>query len=245
MTGGKNGATPYQNLAHQQGKRVFEVNAELEHSKCAAHPTKRAWKSEAEAIREAEARSEAARMPIVAYRCESCKDIHLCKRANARPGSILEREEPVRAELPAIPGNTDAKQKALDEYLAGRTSATTEELLAVIGVGHSKSLTRYMAGRPWHNTRGRNARWVPDADQSTAPAGFEIFDRKTRQLKPVDKPVDVTPIDLAKRRHPSSQDVGWRPMTRIDPIRHMPLGDLLDTLLAAGMEVRIQVREQS
>jgi hypothetical protein len=50
-------------------------------------------------------------------------------------------------------------------------------------------------------------------------------------------------VELAKRRHPSSQDAGWRLMTQMDRIRHMPIGDLIDTLEAVGLELRIQTRE--
>lgn len=243
MTGGKNGSTPFENLAQMRQKRVFETNAEPEHSKCVAHPTKRAWKDAMEAIREAEARSEAARMPIVAYRCESCSDVHLCKRQNARVGSILERPVLPDPDPPLVLGNADAKRKVLRDFLAERDETTTDELCELLDVGR-KSLTSYMADLPWHNTRGRHARWVPDATTEPvdevalpAPANFEVFRGKGQSAR------NLKALDASQSRHPAAQQVGWETMPKLDTIRHIPVGDLLDMLTAMGRELRIQTRD--
>lgn len=229
MTGGKNGSTPVQNLAHLRNKRVFETNAEIERSKCIAHPTKRMWEDPMEAVREAEVRSIAAKMPIAAYRCDTCGNAHLCKAANAWPGSILTRPEP---ELPLVLGNADAKRKALVEFLADRTDATTEDLMELLGVGR-KSVGTYMQEIKWHNTRGRHARWVPNVVE---PISVEVseFRQPMRHLEAVES---------SKARHPSSAKAGWEPVGKLDTLRHLSLGDVMDMLAAMGREIRIQTRE--
>lgn len=237
---GTNGLTAVENLKTRQRKPLYEEPAEIEHSKCPAHPTKRMWISDVEAIREAESRTIAAKMQIAAYRCDECGNAHLCKAENARPGSVLRLPESPERNWEVFkpkPANPDAKRKVLVQFLDGRESVLTSELTELLGLGRA-AVGKYMGELGWHNTRGMNARWIRTAE------------KKVPALKAVDKPVDkpavrakATPIDMAKRRHPSSQEVGWRPMTRLDPIVHMPIGDLLATLRAAGMEVRIQVRE--
>lgn len=246
MTGGKNGSTPLQNLTQLRRKPVFDEPAELEHSKCPSHPTKRMWTSEIDAIREAEVRTIAAKIPIAAYRCNACGDIHLAKRANVQPGSLIERAPMPEPDPPVVLGNPEAKRKALREYLESHETATTADLCELLDLGR-KSLTAYMAEHPtWYNTRGAAAVWkirapkpVDEAvDNPPAPANFEVFKGKgmtTRNLKA---------LDAAQSRHPSSKNVGWKPMENLERIRHLPLGDLLDTFAAAGMEVRILVRHE-
>ena len=237
MSGGKNGSTPLQNLTQLRQKPVFDTPAEVERSKCPAHPTKRMWEDPNQAIREAEVRSTAAKMPIAAYRCDACGNAHLCKRANAHPGSILEREAPQRAndfEVFVKPGNAEARRKVLSQFLQGQGSVTTEEVIDYLGVGRAV-VGKCMTELGWHSTRGRSARWIPNAE--SAPIAPLV-----QPLRAVGSPVDK-PVELAKRRHPSSQDAGWRLMTQMDRIRHMPIGDLIDTLEAVGLELRIQTRE--
>lgn len=236
MTGGKNGSTPMQNLAHMRSQRVFETNAEIERSKCPAHPTKRMWEDPMEAVREAEVRSTAAKMPIAAYRCDACGNAHLCKRENARPGSVLERPGP---ELPLILGNADAKRKALIEYLGGRTEASTDALTELLDCSRG-TLGKYMAELKWHNTRGRNARWVPDAVEAPPEPPLEPKAPVTAMLAPKRH---LAAVESAKERHPSSAQVGWEPVGKLDTLRHLPLGDVMDMLAAMGREIRIQTRE--
>lgn len=238
MTGGKNGSTPLQNLTQMRRKPVFEVNAEVERTKCPSHPTKRMWEDPIAAIREAEVRSTAAKMPIVAYRCDSCGNAHLCKRANAHSGSILEREAPMEPELPLVLGNADAKRKVLREFLSDRTEASTQELLALLDSNRG-TVGRYMAEIDWYNTRGRTAKWIPRAQPALEePPAAEIapFVAPPRRLEAV---------ETSKSRHPAAQQVGWEPMLMLDTIRHVPLGDVIDMLAAMGRELRIQTREKS
>jgi hypothetical protein len=59
------------------------------------------------------------------------------------------------------------------------------------------------------------------------------------------EPIDISrkaPLEASMARHPSAQPAAWRTITAVDPLMHLPLGDLLDTLHAVGMEVRFQVR---
>lgn len=228
---GSNGNTPHQNLAHIRGKPLYAEPASLERSKCETHPTKRAWPDPMEAIREAEARSEAAKMAIVAYKCDSCHQFHLCKRANARPGSLVERPEAERKwEVFTKPtaGNADAKRKILRSFLAERTEANAVEIMELLSIGRA-SVGGYMRELGWHNTRGPHAKWVPT---KTAPPAVTVK-----------SPRHLTAVDESMSRHPAAAVAGWRPMRTLDRVRHMPIGDLLDTLEAAGLEVRLQVRE--
>lgn len=233
MTGGRNGSTPLQNLTQLRQKPIFETPAELELTKCEAHPTKRMWTNDLDAIREAEVRSTAAKMPISAYRCDSCGNAHLCKAEAVRPGSLLERPGP---ELPLVLGNADAKRKMLREYLAEHEEPSTDELVEMLGVGKS-TLGAYMKEAGWHNTRGRFARWIKDAEPTTPKARIVVADFSPGVGNP-------TPIESAKSRHPSTQNVGWSPMIGLEKIRHMAVGDLMDMLTAMGRELRIETREK-
>jgi len=242
MSGG-NGNTPQENLIHLRSKRVHAEPATLERSKCPSHPTKRAWPNPLEAIREAEARSEAAKMAIVAYKCDACEQYHLCKRANAHPGSVVEREALPERELSVVLGNKEARIKALAGLLNGRTEVTSAEIEDFLGVG-IKTYGPMMRTLKWYNTRGRHARWVPNPTPATVevrstgvPPNFEVFKGKGMTKR------NLHALDDSASRHPAAAQAGWRPMTKLDSIRHMPLGDLIDTLHAAGMEIRIQVRE--
>lgn len=236
---GPNGNTPRENLTHLRSKPVYAEPATLERSKCEAHPTKRAWPEALEAIREAEARSEAAKMPIVAYKCDTCQQFHLCKRANAHPGSIVERETLPGREEPIVLGNREARIRALTGFVEGRKKIASAELAQFLGVG-VKTYGPMMRSLGWHNTRGRHAKWIPN----DTPTDVDRFGR-TQEEQTADAPKTrhLAPVEESMTRHPAALHAGWRPMTNLDPIRHMPLGDLLDTLRAAGMEFRIQVRE--
>jgi hypothetical protein len=75
-------------------------------------------------------------------------------------------------------------------------------------------------------------------DNPPAPANFEVFKGKGQSAR------NLKALDAAQSRHPSSQNVGWKPMENLERIRHMPIGDLLDTFAAAGMDVRILVRQE-
>jgi len=46
-------------------------------------------------------------------------------------------------------------------------------------------------------------------------------------------------------RHPTSVDVGWRPLEGyIATVHHIPLGDIMAAMALAGFEVRVQMREK-
>lgn len=228
MSRAGNGLTVSENLAHQRSQRVFKEEAEVSISKCAAHPTKRIWRDAHEAIKEAEVKSEINRIPIVAYRCDSCGEIHHCKRENARAGTILEREAPERNwEVFTLKGgNADARLKLLAAYLDDKESVTTNDVVEAME-WHRHTVGEHMRTLGWRVNRGPGAKWFPPLPSAN--------------VTPLVQP--EAPIELAKRRHPSAQDAGWRPMTQAGKLHHLPLGDIVETLKAVGLELRIQIRE--
>jgi hypothetical protein len=232
MSRAGNGLTISENLAHQRSQRIFKEEAEVPLTRCTAHPTKRMWESDTDAIREAEVRSEVARMPIVAYRCDACGNAHLCKAENARVGTILERQAPERNwEVFTLKGgNSDARLKILAAYLEGKETVTTAELVEAME-WHRKTVSDHMHTLGWAANRGPGARWFPTNVKARA------------NVTPIVQP--EAPIELAKRRHPSAQDAGWRPMTEAAKLHHLPLGDIVETLKAVGLELRLQIKEIS
>lgn len=229
MSGGKNGRTPFENLAHL--RTVPDLGPEPVMSKCVAHPTKRAWDDEIEAAREAVARSQAARIHIVAIRCGACKRIHLCKAANAAEGTVIELpsepDERTAEVLPLVPGNAGARRKMLAAWLGDKERVATAEIIEQFGFGRKTTMVM-MRELGWQNGTGRSARWRR-IEPAVPAASAQVTATGSAQL------------EAAIARHPASSGIAWRDFLS-DPVRHQPLGDILDTLLAAGMEVRIQVR---
>lgn len=163
--------------------------------------------------------------------------------------------------LPLVYGNKGARVKALAAFVEGKDRVTTTELVEEIGVGR-QIISEYMKSLGWKVHAGRFAHWyLPKESQVEVEAVVVEPD------VPVEEPVVeepriklslVTPeaaekaqafadqeLKASVRRHPAAQVAGWRPMENLDRLRHIPLGDLLDTLQVAGLEVRIQVREHS
>lgn len=240
MSGGPNGQTPGERLKAIERSRYSATGGEAPvMSKCELHPSKRAWSDPLEAVREAEARSEAAKMSISAYRCDSCKQIHLCKTSNAREGSIVTRPEPRNFEvfMPTRPGNKAAREKMLRAFLDGKIKVSTEEVIEAIGPISRHTASTLMRAAGWTIPRGPGARWT----------------RLVVAEKPVDEAVDKptlraivppppTEREAAISRHPSGQINPWLDLERIETLRHIPVGDLIDMLRATGAELRIQHR---
>jgi len=199
--------------------------------KCPAKPSKRRWGSIPEAWEAADRRSEEVGLEIVPYRCDSCGFLHLTKRM----GGTSEVERVSGYEI-FVPTNTATRRAALKVFLDGKNSVTTEELMGVLNLTRG-AVGKYMIERGWRNTLGRSARWVLDQPVEPAPEPHP-------HLQAVEKRTE-TPIDMAKRRHPSSKDVGWRPVMNLDRIRHMAIGDLIETLEAVGLEFRLMTREKN
>lgn len=196
--------------------------------KCPSRPSKRRWASIHEAWDAADARTEEVGIEIVPYRCDDCGFLHLTKRT----GGTSEIERRSGAEV-FPPTNPPTRRAALRTFLEGRTEVASIEVREALDFSQHTT-SKYMMELGWVNSGGRTAKWRPTG----ALAPTEV------KLHAVEKPVDK-PVDMSMRRHPASRDAGWRQMENLDPLRHMALGDLLDTLRAAGMEVRITVREAS
>lgn len=221
---------PHENLRHLQSKPVFETSAEVPLTKCPAHPTKRMWTDPIQAIREAETRSEIAPVPIAAYRCDACGNAHLCKRSAVRPGSLLEHPEVERnwEVFPAKPGNSAAIQKMLAALLEGRTEIASSEVIQKLELSRP-TMRKHMEAAGWKSGSGRTAKWTPKATTLAA-------------VTPIQEPVNIE-LEASIARHPASQINPWSEFG-MDRVRHIPLGDLIDTLAAAGVELRIQTRSK-
>lgn len=228
MSGGKNGRLPHENLA--QLRALPEPAPEPVMSKCSAHPTKRAWDNEIEAAREAVARSEAVRIPIVAIRCNACDRVHLCKEANAREGTIVVL--PVESErnwevFAPTPGNPAARAKMLEAFLEGKDSVSTSEIVEHLGFNR-QTAAKYMRAAGWRIGRGGGVRWAP----SVTP----VVTLSTPEPEP-----EVKALEASISRHPASSGIAWRDMD-LDAIQYLPVGDVLNVLRAAGIELRMQAR---
>jgi hypothetical protein len=180
---------------------------------------------------------------IVAYACPGCGYFHLSKKANGsdvvvkadvgittgalrKLSSGLEKiEYPERANVtPIVPGNKEARQKALALYLKERDTATGGELLKVLGIKSTSSLGPYMREQGWEvSSHGRGAYW-----------------RRAGASAPV--VVIKTPREQSIARHPSAQDAGWRPASFTDIPESMTVKDLFFAYKAAGLEMQIRVR---
>lgn len=245
MTASTNGRTPAENLKHLRSKPVFETKAEIPLTKCLAHPTKRMWTDPMEAVREAEVRSQIAPVPIAAYRCDSCGNAHLCKASAVRAGTLLERPtEPERnwEVFPnPKPGNHAAIRKGVVALLEGRTEISSREIKETLGISQNTVMV-HMRQLGWKNGTGRSAKWTPKPGTLVTEP----------HLRPVPTPLQVEKaqafagaerkeLEASVARHPASQLNSWRNL-EMDRVRHVPLGDLVDVLSAAGVELRIQTR---
>lgn len=198
--------------------------------KCPVKPTKKRWGSVPEAWEAADERSAQYNVEIVPYRCDACGFLHLTKRTGGT--SEIERKTGFEVFKPTNPAT---RRAALRAFLGDRDSVTSAEVCEALGVTQNTT-AKYMGELGWVNGKGRGARWTPPS---------EPVERHLHIAAPPAKVVhaDFTPIEAAKSRHPSAKDVGWRNMLRSDSLAHIPLGDIRDVLAAAGIELRLQVRE--
>lgn len=247
MTGkGSNGLLVHENLKHQQSKRVIDRKAELALTKCTAMPTKRQWHDRDEAIREAEARSEAAKMAIYAYKCPACEFYHLTRKF----GPDIVTREKVAAEvdtrweaMPLVLGDKTTRMRALSGWLAEQESPTTADIIAEFN-WHSTTVATYMAELGWTCSKGRHAKWTrvelaeAEAKPEEAPAAV-ITPLAVAKVKVSAQ----TELEASIARHPASQMNPWASF-QMDRVRHIPLGDILDVLDAAGVELSIRTREK-
>jgi len=226
------------------------VEQAIEKGKCPEKPGKRKYHTLKEAEAAAQRSSSQYHTTIVPYVCPGCGKYHLTgkrtegsevvrevngvlrttamdQRDAAKPGKVYPQRVETPVETPIVPGNVDARWKMLLAFLEGKDTASTMEVAEGIGI-HYKTVTGYMHQLGWTIKRGPGARWLrpPAAEASNLIAL-----------------VQKDPVTTAMSRHPSAQNVGWKPMILTDTIRHVPLGDLVDTLKAAGLELKLLIRE--
>lgn len=250
MSAGSNGLHPVANLQERQ--------------KCEAHPSKRKWCDGEEARAEARRRSREAKMEIGAYLCDSCGCYHLTKSTGGDSITLqdgkytvgefqsLAPDHPVFAtaenpEPPIVPGDHETRVKFARRFLTDHPGIepTTEQMCEALGGCTPGMLRKVMADLGYRNTRGRSARWVRDEEPidvpvtpRDTPAGFEVFDRRTRSVLGVVE--ESTPEPDVSRE--TSEDL-WVDVEH-ERIRHLAVGDLIDAYAAAGFSIRIQMGER-
>ena len=223
---GSNGIHPVVNLNERQ--------------KCPAHPTKRRWSDGAEAGRAAQERSKESKLTIVAYMCEACGYYHLTKNSGGDSATLpdgkfsvgefraMAPNHPVFANNPAdeppiVPGDHETRIRFARRFLEANPTPTSEQLCEAIGGCTKDTLRRVMKDLGYRNTRGRYAHWVKN----------EPVDDRT----PLDTEYDNDAPEEPTRWH-GGRDIPWREarlVDNLDRLRHIALGDLIDTYSAAGL----------
>jgi hypothetical protein len=212
-----------------------------ERQKCPTSPTKRKYANSDEAREAARHRTAESGIDIIAYACPGCGLFHLSKKVKGSdvvvPASVgittgalrklttgLERiDYPERRELPpegpTMPGNPEAKRKALAAFLENREAVSTSEIALAVGIGRH-SVTKYMNEIGWKIGRGPGATW-----------------RRPPKL-------DIVPnaeLEAAIARHPSSpRPDDWWAIEAFPP--GISVQDYLLTLKTAGLVVEVRVR---
>lgn len=218
----------------------------IEKSKCPSSPTKRKYPNSEEAWEAARYRTAESGIEIVAYACPGCGYFHLSKKVKgsdvvvkapvgistgalrAKTPSIMigdfHREE-LPPEGPIVPGNVEARRKALASFLEGVDSVSTAEIVVGVGIGRH-SVAKYMGELGWRIGRGPGAKWQRQPGLTALPAITG----------------EDSELEAAMSRHPSSrtsQDEWWT-------IEAFPPGvsvhDYLLTLKTAGLIVEVRVR---
>lgn len=168
-------------------------------------------------------------------------------------GEPAEVDETDDEGLPLVPGDFDTRVRFARAFLEENPEPTSEQMCAHLGGCTKDSLRKVMHHLGYHNTRGRTARWVKDEaptdepPMSAADLLREQRHRQGRELLEVEVD-DRTPLDLSydndapetSMRWHGGRDIQWREarvVENTDRIRHVALGDLLDTYAAAGFRL--------
>lgn len=254
---GSNGLHPVVNLGERQ--------------KCPLHPTKRRYTDGAEAGREAQKRSKATKLPIEAYMCEGCGHYHLTKASRGGNGPLpdgkftvgefqsMTPNHPVFAgnpadEPPIVPGDHATRVKFAKRFIEENPTPTSEELCQAIGGCTKDTLRRVMKELGYRNTRGRYAHWVKDDRAEPETVNSEDADddvsRETSPHEP--RPaLDLSYDNDAPERPEMWQGGTWIPwrnvraVENLDRLRHVPLGDLIDTYAAAGLTLTLTLEDSN
>ncbi len=223
---GPNGLHPVANLTERQ--------------KCPLNPTKRKYSDGAEAGREAQKRAKSTGLPIEAYMCEGCGNYHLTKGSRGGNGPLPDGKftvgefrakapshpvfaDNVTEEPPIVPGDHETRLRFAREFLLTHPTPTSDEMCEAIGGCTKDTLRRVMKDLGYRNTRGRYAHWVKN----------EPADDRT----PLDTEYDNDAPEEPTRWH-GGRDIPWREarlVDNLDRLRHIALGDLIDTYSAAGL----------
>jgi hypothetical protein len=222
---GSNGLHPVANLTERQ--------------KCPEHPTKMKY-ADGESARAEAARRSTKRMPIAAYLCTGCGQYHLTKSVGGdsitlHDGKLTVGEfqspdrtakAPPEPELPLVVANHNARVKVVRAYLLENPSPTSEELCAHLGGCTKSTLSKVMKELAYHNTRGRNAKWIPD----TVPPAIDVPVVHRASGKSVKAPVDIRPD-----QRPRTVD--------LNRIHHVAIGDLVESYAAAGFRLVLTLED--
>uniref|UniRef100_A0AAU7J815 Helix-turn-helix DNA binding domain protein n=2 Tax=unclassified bacterial viruses TaxID=12333 RepID=A0AAU7J815_9VIRU len=242
---GSNGLHPVVNLGQRQ--------------KCPKHPSKRKYTDGAEAGRAAQQRSKDTGLPIEAYMCEACGNYHLTRSTGGDSTILTDGKfsigefkslaphhpvfsENAADEPPIVPGDHETRVRFARRFLEANPTPTSEELCIALGGCTKTILRRVMTELGYRNTRGRYAHWVK-------------VDAVTADPEPADEPDSDPedtriPLDLSYDNDAPDDDARWmggrsvpwrevRPIENLERLRHIALGDLMDTYAAAGFRLTL------
>lgn len=168
-------------------------------------------------------------------------------------------------EPPIVPGDHETRLKFARRFLETNPEPTSEQLCQAIGGCTKDTLRRVMKDLGYRNTRGRYAHWVkddrPDPEPTPEHGAFnsgppprwttEPKNDVSRETSPDDRtPLDLsydndTPETPATLWH-GGRDVPWREarvIENVERIRHVAVGDLLDSYAAAGFRLVLSLED--
>ncbi|QDP43603.1 helix-turn-helix DNA binding domain protein [Microbacterium phage Tyrumbra] len=231
-----------------------------ERVKCPAHPSKRKYTDGAEAGRAAQQRSKESGLDIVPYLCEACGHYHLTKKSGGDSVTLPEGKftlgefkalapnHPVfsgsaEEEPPIVPGDHATRVKFARRLLESNPEPTSEELCLALGGCTKDSLRKIMRELGYRNTRGRFARWVKDdREEAPEPTPEPDVPRGTSLDVEYDNDAPETPRTVWH----GGREEPWREARLIENserLRHVPLGDLIDTYAAAGLRLVLSLED--
>lgn len=200
--------------------------------RCVEFPSKRRFTGFADAQRAAELRRNDTGLDIRPRECAHCDGWHLADFGNGdKPLADL------RIATAPVPEGSDSRVQTLAAWIdSGHPYPSTNEIVSEFG-WHRKTVSDYMVTLGYVAERGRGARWAK-RQQVERVAKLELVPA------PEEKHTPTPELEAAMRRHPAALAAGWEVIARDDLVRHISLGDFIDSLAVAGVEVRIQVRRK-
>lgn len=241
-----------------------------ERQKCPLHPSKRKYSLVADAKAAAKKSAQSSGLDIAPYLCEGCGHYHLTKstggdtvqmpdgRFSVGEFKAMAPNHPVFSgnpaeEPPIVPGDHETRVRFARRFLEQNPEPTSEELCMALGGCTKDMLRKVMRDLGYRNTRGRHARWVKD-DRET-PIDVPVIDRATGEPVPDPEPdVEVRLRSKGDSEEPAKPEVHWiggrevpwkvaRVIENTERIRHIAVGDLLDTYAAAGYRLVLHLED--